>query len=94
MQDRKTKNIKKKKLINKVIGEIIQEKRKTINKGILLLSYEYDIPTSSLIQVEKGERDLQISTLWRIANAFGLNASEILLEAEKRLPEGFNLIDD
>lgn len=94
MQYKKAKISEKKKLLNKIIGEIIHTKRKAINKGILLLSYEYDIPTSSLIQVEKGERDLQVSTLWKIANALGLSMSDIFLEIEKRLPDGFNLFDD
>ena len=68
----------KKQLVNKVIGEIIKEKRTAINKGILLLAYEYDIATSSLIQSEKGRRDLQVTTLWKIANALGMQFSEFI----------------
>lgn len=89
MQDKE-----KKELLCSVIGEIIKEKRKKLDKGILLLAYEYDLSTSSLIQTEKGKRDLQVSTLWKIANALGMKFSEFALLVEKRLPKNFKLIDD
>lgn len=84
----------KKTLVCKVIGEIIKEKRKELDKGILLLAYEYDLSTSSLIQAEKGCRDLQVSSLWKISNALGMKMSEFITIVESRLPEGFKLIDD
>ncbi|HIS35740.1 TPA: helix-turn-helix transcriptional regulator, partial [Candidatus Scatousia excrementigallinarum] len=72
----------------------IREKRLKQNKGILLFSYEYDIPNSSIALLEKGKRDVQITTLWKVANAFGMSFSEFAKEIEKRLPKGFKLIDD
>lgn len=38
----------KKELLLKVVGSIIKEKRLSKNKGILLLSYEYDIANAQL----------------------------------------------
>ena len=94
MQGKKQTATLKKELLNKVIGEVIKEKRAVKNKGILLLAYEYDLSTSSLIQTEKGKRDPQISTLWKIANALDMKFSSFILEVESRLPEDFKLIDD
>ena len=84
----------KKELLLQVVGTIIKEKRLAKNKGILLLSYEYDIANSSIALLEKGVRDVQFSTLWKLANAFGMSFSEFAREVESRLPEGFKLIDD
>lgn len=76
------------------IGDIIREKRLAQNKGILLFSYEYDISNSSISLLEKGKRDVQITTLWKLANAFGMNFSDFAKEVESRLPKDFKLTDD
>lgn len=81
-------------LLLKVIGEIIKEKRTAQNKGILLFGYEYDISNSSIMLLERGQRDVQVTTLWKLANAFGMSFSEFIQEVETRLPEGFKLIED
>lgn len=81
-------------LLLKVIGEIVKEKRLEMNKGILLFGYEYDISNSSIAMVEKGQRDVQITTLWKIANGLGMSFSEFVKEVEKRLPKNFKLIED
>ena len=78
----------------KVVGSIIKEKRLAKHKGILLLSYEYDIANSSIALLEKGVRDVQFCSLWKLANAFGMSFSEFIQEVETRLPEGFKLIED
>ncbi len=81
-------------LLLDVMGQIVKEKRKALNKGILLLSYEYDIPSSSIAQLEKGKRDVQISTLWKLVNALGMNFTDFIDEVNARLPEGFKLTED
>ncbi len=90
----KKRNELNKQLLLKTIGEIVKQKRAIINKGILLLSYEYDIPSSSLAKLEKGERDVQISTLWKLSEALGMTFSEFVKELEKRLPQNFKLSED
>ncbi len=76
------------------IGEIIHEKREKIGKGILLHSYEYDLSSSSLSLLEKGERDPQITTLWKIVNSLGMNFNEFISLLCKKLPEDFKMTDD
>ena len=94
MVSEKILNNEKKSLLLKAIGEVIKEKRKVLNKGIILLSYEYDLSNTSLAQLEKGLRDVQITTMWKIANALGMNFSEFITEVEKRLPKNFKMIED
>ena len=91
----KKKNVDpKKEMLIKIIGNLIKEKRLAQNKGILLFSYEYDISNSSIALLEKGKRDVQVTTLWKLANAFGLRFSEFAREIETKLPKDFKLIDD
>ncbi len=90
---RKNLQPKQQQLLN-AIGDLIREKRLKLNKGIQLFSYEYDISNSSIALLEKGKRDVQVTTLWKLANAFGMSFSEFAREVESRLPEGFKLIDD
>ena len=59
-------------MLIKIIGNLIKEKRLAQNKGILLFSYEYDISNSSIALLEKGRRDVQVTTLWKLANALGV----------------------
>lgn len=94
MQYIRKKTDPQKALLLKVIGDIIKEKRTAQNKGILLFGYEYDISNSSIMLLERGQRDVQVTTLWKLANAFGMSFSEFIQEVESRLPEGFKLIED
>ena len=95
MEVKSKSNEQKKELLLKAIGDVVSKKRKIVNKGILLLSYEYDIPNTSLAKLEKGQRDVQITTLWRLAEALGCNTfSEFIKEVEKTLPKNFKLTED
>ena len=94
MQYRKKDNDPKKEMLIKTIGNLIKEKRLAQDKGILLFSYEYDISNSSIALLEKGKRDVQVTTLWKLANALGMKFSEFAKEIETKLPKDFKLIDD
>lgn len=96
MQPKRKKNVNnvKKEILLKAIGDVINEKRTEIKKGILLLSYEYDLPSNSLERIEKGLRDPQLTTLWKIVNALGMDFVEFIETVNKKLPQGFKLTDD
>lgn len=87
-------NAAQKKILLETIGKIVRKKRAEIDKGILLLSYEYDIPSTSLAKLEKGKCDVQISTLWKLAEALNMSFLEFISEVQKQLPKNFKLIDD
>ena len=96
MQVRRNKNIneEKKQILLKAIGEIIYERRKAGGKGILLHSYEYDLSSNSLDKIEKGIRDPQLTTLWKIVNSLNMSFPEFIDILIKKLPKDFNMLDD
>lgn len=96
MQQKRKKNINKEKrqILLNAIGEIIHENRETTGKGILLHSYEYDLSSSSLALIEKGQRDPQITTLWKIVNSLDMDFKDFIELLIKRLPEDFKMTDD
>lgn len=95
MQVKRNKNINKdkKELLLKVVGEIIHERRMQTGKGLLLHSYEYDLSSNSLDFIEKGIRDPQLTTLWKIVNSFDMSFTEFVEILNNRLPKNFKMTD-
>lgn len=82
---------KKKKLICNAAGKITAKLRGA--KSQFLLGSENDISTSILNTLEKGNKDPQLTTVFKLAEAFNMKASEFVGLIEKELPEGFYLIE-
>lgn len=80
-----------KEILLKAIGKVVQRKRKEMNTGINKFSYEYDIGNGLLSYLEKGVSDTKITTMWKLANAFGMSFSDFakLIELELPLDFGF-----
>jgi len=95
MQIKRNKNINKEKrdILLKAVGEIIHEKRLETGKGLILHSYEYDLSSNSLDFIEKGIRDPQLTTLWKIVNSFNMTFSEFISILGERLPKNFKMTD-
>lgn len=89
--DKKKKLEAKKKLVCKAVGEKIKSLRGS--KGIILLSYEYDLSSGSLQKIEKGTRDPQLTTLWRISEALGIPFWQLIKEIQDDLSENFSFYD-
>lgn len=83
---------RKKELLN-ALGRVVNENRTIQNKGINTFSYEYDIGNGLLSRLEKGLTDTKITTLWKLANAFGYKCSDFVKIIESRLPDNFNFYD-
>ncbi len=75
----------------KHLGRIIRKYRK--NQSISKLSNEIDLSKSIWWEVEKGNKDIQISTFWRIAEGLDIKPSELLKELEKTMDENFSFLD-
>ena len=75
----------------KHLGRIIRNYRK--NQSISKLSNEIDLSKSIWWEVEKGNKDIQISTFWRIAEGLDIKPSELLKELEKTMDENFSFLD-
>ena len=58
--------LKNKKIFQKEIGQIVKKHRLKTGKSISLLSAEIGMTKSMWADLEKGIKDPQLSTLWRI----------------------------
>ena len=82
----------KKLILQKSLGKIIAKERKNIS--ITQLSAEVELSKSIWSDVERGKKDIQLSTFWRIAEALYIKPSVLLDLIEKDLGETFSFIDD
>lgn len=62
-------------------------------KSISKISNEIGLSKSIWFEVEKGRKDVQFSTFWRIAEALNITPSELLKLIENDLNKNFTLID-
>lgn len=81
----------KKKLIMKILGASIVDLRG--EKSQFMLASENDISCSIISMIERGLKDLQLTTFFKIAEALNMKPSELLREIENQLPKDFSLID-
>lgn len=89
MQEQECKN---KKLIAVACGKVLRHFRK--NKSNYLLGMEYGISTSILNLIERGIKDPQLTTIFKLSEALGIKPSRFVKEVEKNLPKDFSLTDD
>lgn len=82
----------KKEIIFHAIAKTV--KRLRGEKSQFILGAEYSIPSSVLSDIERAVKDPQLTTLFKLANSFGLSISGFMLELEKELPAGFTVDDD
>lgn len=83
----------KKKELLVALGNVAHKQRKALKKGINKFSFEYDIGNGLLSRLENGTTDTKITTLWKLANAFGLKFSQLAKLIEEELPNNFNFYD-
>ena len=83
MQDKKI-------ILQKTVAKIIKKHR---NKSITQLCYETDLSKSIWSVLEKGEKDIQLSTFWKIAEALELKPSILVAQIEKELGDEFSFIE-
>lgn len=81
-----------KKLITNAIGEVLKELKG--NKSNYLLGAEYDISTSLLSHLERGIKDPQLTTIFKISQALGVSAGEFVIRVEKKLPQNFTMLEE
>ncbi|MBO6087348.1 helix-turn-helix transcriptional regulator [bacterium] len=81
----------KRKIIMKSLASAV--KRLRGNKSQFMLGAEYDIPSSVISDIERNVKDPQLTTLFKLADAFGLTISQFMKELEKELPDNFSVSD-
>ncbi len=75
------------------LGDLIKKERLKTNKSISLLSAEIGITKSILADTEKGIKDPQLSTLWRLSQGLNIPLSEVIKKLETELGKNFSLIE-
>ena len=82
----------KKKIVMQAIAKTVKRLRGT--KSQFMLGAEYDIPSSVISDIERAVKDPQLTTLFKLSNAFGMSISNFMKELEKDLPKKFSVGDD
>ena len=79
----------------KVILKALAKTMKTLRgkQSQFIMASENDISISIISTAERGLKDPQLTTLYKIAEAYGMSLSNFIKELEKNLPENFSLID-
>ena len=75
----------------KILGASIVNLRG--EKSQFMLASENDISCSIISMIERGLKDPQLTTFFKIAEALNMKPSELLREIENQLPKDFSLID-
>ncbi len=82
-----------KKEMQRELAEIVKAHRKAQNKSISRISAEIMMSKSMWTDLEKGIKDPQLSTLWRVSEALNVPINTLLLELKNKLGQNFTLID-
>ncbi len=84
----------KKEILKSILSKKIKKYREISNKSISLICNEIDLSKSIWSDLEKGIKDPQFSTLWRIAEGLNIPLSEIVIEIEQELKGKINFIEN
>ena len=87
------KNLQSRLLLQSKLAEIIKSKRNKQNKSISLISAETGMTKSMWADMEKGIKDPQFSTLFRMAEGLNVPLGIMVNELYEILPKGFSLIE-
>ena len=82
----------KKKIIMQSIAKTV--KRLRGDKSQFMLGAEYDIPSSVISDIECAVKNPQLTTLFKLANEFGVSVSKFMKELEKDLPKNYSVGDE
>ena len=77
---------KKREELQKAFARVIKKNRKY---SISKICNEIELSKSIWSMVEQGEKDVQLSTMWRIAEALGMPASQLIKCTEEELGKDF-----
>ncbi len=84
----------KRKELSIALSEVFNELHGKLNKSASLFANEIEISKTTVLKISKGSLDPQLSTLCKIASAFGISVSEFLKLVEKKLPDNWDILDN
>ena len=80
--------------LQQVLSNLVVKYRKVQNKSISSISNEIGISKSIWSDLEKGIKDPQLSTLWKVAEGLNIPLSKLIAEIEYQLPNNFSFIEE
>ena len=84
---------KERKFIHKSLAGVIKKLREEKSKSISTISNEFNISKTIWADAERGETDIQLTSLWRISEALDMSLSELISLLEKELPENWSFTE-
>ncbi len=81
----------KKQIVPNALAEVLKEKRGA--KSQFVFSSENDISISIISSIERGLKDPQLTTVFKLAEALDIPCNEFISLLLKKLPKDFYLID-
>jgi DNA-binding XRE family transcriptional regulator len=87
-------NNDKRKEFNTALGRVVAKLRTELNLSARNVSYSVDISKTTLLLLEKGQLDPQLTTFCKIAEAYNLKPSQLLDMVEKELPKNWSFCDE
>ncbi len=81
----------KKKIILNALARTVKKLRGT--KSQFMFASENDISTSIISTIERGLKDPQLTTIFKLSEAFDLDICEFIKLIKEELPDDFYLID-
>ena len=75
----------------KTFGKIVEQHRKEQGKTAYKISAEIALSKTTWREVELGENDLKLSTMWKVAEGLDIPLEKLISEVNKELGEEFSL---
>ncbi len=75
----------------KTFGKIVEQHRKEQGKTAYKISAEIALSKTTWREVELGENDLKLSTMWKVAEGLDIPLEKLISEVNKELGEDFSL---
>ena len=83
----------KKKIFTTALGKAITRLKEKSKLSSRALAYSIDLSKTTILLAEKGKLDPQLSTFCKIAEAFNIEPSDLMLMVKKELPKNFTFGD-
>ena len=88
-----TKYLAAKQKLQSTLAKYVKEKRLEQNKSLCRISAEILMSKSMWLDLEKGIKDPQLSTLWRVSEALSVPLEVLIKDIKEKLGDDFSLID-
>ncbi len=83
----------KRRELSAALGKAVAKLRKQAKHSARSISYESELSKTTILLIEQGKLDPQLSTFCRLAEAFYIKPSELMELIQKELPSEWSFLD-